>query len=71
MFGLEWHSILVSATIPEGGAKNPSKGISMKFLVLAFDAQSGAISGSKKDGAIHNGMWALTLPSWRLVILAI
>lgn len=26
---------------PEGGAKNPSKGTSMKFLVLAFDAQSG------------------------------
>ncbi|MEG6615908.1 hypothetical protein V6C27_05630 [Peptococcaceae bacterium 1198_IL3148] len=30
----------------EGGAKNPSKGTSMKFLVLAFDAQLGAGTGS-------------------------
>ena len=33
-------------TAPEGGAKNPPKGTSMKFLVLAFDAQSGADAGS-------------------------
>ncbi|KAB3537390.1 hypothetical protein F8154_03615 [Alkaliphilus pronyensis] len=37
----------------------------MKFFVLAADAQSGVISGSKEMGAIHNGMWALTLTSWR------
>jgi hypothetical protein len=40
----------------EGGAKNPSKGTSMKFLVLASDAQSGAGAGSKEDGAIYKGM---------------
>jgi len=40
----------------EGGAKNPSKGTSMKFLVLASDAQSGAGTGSKEDGAIYKGM---------------
>jgi len=30
----------------EGGPKNSPKGTSMKFLVLAFDAQSGADAGS-------------------------
>ena len=60
-FALEWCSILVRAANFEGGAKNPSKGTSMKFLVLACDAQSGAYAGSKDLGAIHNGMWALTL----------
>ena len=69
MYEFEWHSILVSTAISEGGAKNPSKGISMKFLILAFDAQSGALIGSKEDGAIHKGMWALTLPPWRLIML--
>ncbi len=34
----------------EGGAKNPSKGISMKSLVLAADAQSGVGAGSKEEG---------------------
>ncbi len=34
----------------EGGAKNPLKGTSMKFLVLAADAQSGVDSGSKEEG---------------------
>lgn len=34
----------------EGGAKNPSKGISMKFLVLAADAQLGVSSESKERG---------------------
>jgi hypothetical protein len=31
---------------PEGGAKNPSKGTSMKFLVLAWGAQPWAYAGS-------------------------
>lgn len=31
-----WYSILVSTTILEGGAKNPSKGISMKFFMLGL-----------------------------------
>jgi len=30
----------------EDGAKNPSKGTSMKFLVSACDAQSGVDTGS-------------------------
>lgn len=30
----------------EDGPKNPLKGISMKFLVLAADAQSGVDAGS-------------------------
>ena len=33
-------------TIFEDGPKNPLKGTSMKFLVLAYDAQSGAGAGS-------------------------
>jgi len=40
----------------EGGAKNPPKGTSMKFLVLASNAQLGAGTGSKEDGAIYKGM---------------
>ncbi len=40
----------------------------MKFLVVASDAQSGVIAGSKDKGAIHNGMWALTLLPWRLAM---
>jgi hypothetical protein len=40
----------------------------MKFLVVALDAQSGVIAGSKDQGAIHNGMWALTLSPWRLAM---
>lgn len=31
-------------TIFEGGPKNPSTGISMKFFVMAADAQLGAIA---------------------------
>jgi len=66
-FSIEWCSILVSTAKLEDGAKNPLKGISMKFLVTAADAQLGVVSGSKGDGAIRNGMWAMTLPLWRLV----
>jgi len=36
---VKWRSILVSQLIIEGGAKNPSKGTSMKFLVWASYAQ--------------------------------
>jgi hypothetical protein len=32
--------------VSEGGPKNSLKGTSMKFLVLAFDAQSGVDAGS-------------------------
>lgn len=62
------HSILVSTLISEGGPKNSSEGTSMKFLVVALDAQSRVIAGSKDQGAIHNGMWALTLSPWRLAM---
>ena len=34
----------------EDGPKNPLKGISMKFLVSAADAQSGVGAGSKEEG---------------------
>ncbi len=34
-----WRSILVGTTGSEGGPKNPLKGTSMKFLVLACYAQ--------------------------------
>lgn len=63
-----WCSILVSFANSEGGPKNPSKSVSMKFFAIASDAQSGVIVGSKEDGAIHNGMWAMTLPLWRLFL---
>lgn len=33
-------------SVPEGGAKNPPKGTSMKFLVLAWGAQPWADAGS-------------------------
>ena len=60
-----WCSILVGKTTSEGGAKNPSKGTSMKLLVLAADAQLGVGAGSKGRRAIRNGMWALTQLPWR------
>jgi hypothetical protein len=41
----------------------------MKFVAIASDAQSGVIVASKEDGAIRNGMWAMTLPLWRLFLL--
>ncbi|WP_188692376.1 hypothetical protein [Pullulanibacillus camelliae] len=56
------------STISEGGPKNPPKGTSMKFLVLAWGAQPWVNSGSKECRAIHNGMWAMTLHSRRLCL---
>gem|GEM_PF-5175037 len=44
--GHRWCSILVGTSVFENGAKNPFKGISMKFLVLAADAQLGVGAGS-------------------------
>ncbi|MGI6113585.1 MAG: hypothetical protein ACOYEJ_05620, partial [Mahellales bacterium] len=41
-----WYSILVSTINFEGGPKNPSKGTTMKFLVLAANAQLGVGAGS-------------------------
>ena len=41
----------------------------MKFLVLAADAQSGLVLGVKGDGAICNGMQALTPLPWRQCVV--
>ena len=41
-----WCSILVRNCRIEGGTKRPPTSISMKFLVLAFVAQTGACAGS-------------------------
>lgn len=50
IISFRWCSILVSRVPFEDGAKNPLKGISMKFLVPAADAQSGVGAGSKNYG---------------------
>jgi len=47
---LKWHIILVGLTYYEGGAKNPSKSISMKLLVFASYAQSGVDAGRLNIG---------------------
>ena len=47
---LWWRSILVSSTGSQDGPKNPLKGTSMKFLVLAFDASRGLMLGVKDLG---------------------
>jgi len=62
---LQWYSILVSTFNPENGPKNPLKGISMKSLVNAFDAQLRVLQGVKVVGAFYNGMKIVTLPPWR------
>ena len=41
-----WRSILVRRDTVEDGVKKPLKSISMKFLVLALVAQTGAGAGS-------------------------
>ena len=43
---MRWCSILVRSTCSQDGPKNPLKGISMKFLVLALNAQFGVGAGS-------------------------
>lgn len=50
----------------EGGAKNPLKGTSMKFLVRAQNAQLCVLAGSKDDREICNGIHSIPLPSRRL-----
>ncbi len=44
------------ANFYEGGAKNPLKGIPMKFLVYARDAQFCVYSGSKESRNDYNGI---------------
>ena len=60
-----WCSILVSKVLSEDGAKNPLKGISMKFLALAADAQSGVGAGSKNYGRPSMAWRSSTHFSWR------
>ncbi len=48
----------------EGGAKNPLKGISMKFLVSALNAQFCVFSGSKDIRELCNGIH-ITSPYYR------
>ena len=57
----------------EGGAKNPLKGISMKFLVNAQNAQLCVFAGSKEAREICNGIHSIPLGSRRLksVVLSI
>ena len=40
----------------EGGARNPLKSISMKFLVYAWNAQFGVFTGSKDSRDTCNGI---------------
>ena len=47
----------------EGGAKNPLKGTSMKFLVNARYAQFCVFSGSKDNRVKYNGIYCT--PSYR------
>ena len=41
----------------EGGAKNPLKGIPMKFLVCARNASFVCFQGVKKLGLLYNGIY--------------
>lgn len=69
MIILFWRcSILVRTSNSEDGAKNPLKGTSMKFLVIASDAQSGVVAGSKEPGLLTMACKNLTLNPWRLVL---
>ena len=65
IIGCRWCSILVSKVPSEDGAKNPLKGISMKFLALAADAQSGVGAGSKNYGRPSMAWRSSTHFSWR------
>ena len=43
----------------EGGAKNPLKGISMKFLECARNSQVCVCLGSKEVRVIYNGIYVI------------
>ena len=70
-------SILVRMTGSEEGPKNPLKGISMKSLVLALNAQFGVGAGGKGIfcpcgfRALSNGMENPTLLLWRPALVPI
>jgi len=44
-------------------------GTAMKSLAVAFDAPRGHLVEVKKAGAIRKGMRAMTLPSWRPMLV--
>ena len=68
-------SILVRSAVYQEGPKNPLKGISLKPLVSALNAQFGVGAGGKRGRttsdracvfrALSNGMENPTLFSWR------
>ena len=70
-----WRSILVRSAVYQEGPKNPLKGISLKPLVSAWDAQFGVDAGGKRGRtfsdracvlrALFNGMENPTLFTWR------
>src|SRR5690606_24058606 len=64
-----WRSILDGHGASEDGPKNPSKGTSMKSLVVALDAQLGVAAGGYGGGAACKGMQVLTLAPRRLKIV--
>lgn len=74
---MRWCSILVSSTYSQDGPKNPLKGTSMKFLVLASNAQFGIDAEVKVMGRPAMACrprspfpWRPTLvaASWALII---
>ena len=74
---LQRRSILVRSAVYQEGPKNPLKGISLKPLVPALDAQFGVGAGGKHGKecracvlrALSNGMENPTLFSWRPVLV--
>jgi len=73
-------SILVRSAVYQEGPKNPLKGISLKPLVFALNAQFGVGAGGKRGKsdslsracvlrAIPNGMGKPTLFTWRPVLV--
>jgi hypothetical protein len=70
-FCIVWRrSILVGADVSKEGPKNPLKGISVKPLVSAWNAQFRVDAGGRRIApascrATPNGMGASTLPVWR------
>ena len=78
---LRRRSILVRSAVYQEGPKNPLKGISLKPLVSALNAQFGVGAGGKRGQdlssshracvlrALSNGMENPTLLAWRPVLV--
>ena len=61
---LQRRSILVRTAVYQEGPKNPLKGISVKLLVSALNAQFGVDAGGKRDIAGSAPQAALQVPGW-------